>query len=74
MVDSSLEPVESTAKHFPELNVRYLRHWPPSATGQRNQVSGPVPPLQRSLALRKTTPPSRLMPSKTCSTSGKCRA
>jgi GT2 family glycosyltransferase len=36
VVDSSLEPVESTAKDFPELNVLYLRHWPPSATGQRN--------------------------------------
>jgi len=36
IVDASSEPVESVAIGFPELGVRYLRHWPPSAAAQRN--------------------------------------
>jgi glycosyltransferase involved in cell wall biosynthesis len=36
VVDASREPVEPVVKQFPELTVRYLRHWPPSASAQRN--------------------------------------
>jgi GT2 family glycosyltransferase len=36
VVDASREPVEPIVKQFPELAVRYLRHWPPSASAQRN--------------------------------------
>ena len=36
VVDASLEPVELVLAEFPELTIRYLRHWPPSAAAQRN--------------------------------------
>jgi GT2 family glycosyltransferase len=36
IVDASKEPVESLMAEFPELSIRYLRHWPPSAAAQRN--------------------------------------
>jgi GT2 family glycosyltransferase len=36
IVDASRESVESVVTAFPELRARYLRHWPPSAAGQRN--------------------------------------
>lgn len=36
IVDASSSPVEHVAAEFPELSVRYLRHWPPSAAAQRN--------------------------------------
>lgn len=36
VVDASREPVEPVMAEFPELNSRYLRHWPPSAAAQRN--------------------------------------
>ncbi len=36
IVDASAEPVEAVASEFPSLNVRYLRHLPPSAAKQRN--------------------------------------
>jgi len=36
IVDASSEPVELVVKGFPELTIRYLRHWPPSAAAQRN--------------------------------------
>jgi GT2 family glycosyltransferase len=36
VVDASTEPVEPLMKEFPELAIRYMRHWPPSAAAQRN--------------------------------------
>jgi GT2 family glycosyltransferase len=36
VVDSSNTPVEPVTGEFPELSIRYLRHWPPSAAAQRN--------------------------------------
>jgi len=36
VVDSSIEPVEPVTLEFPDLNIRYLKHWPPSAAAQRN--------------------------------------
>lgn len=36
IVDASNDPVEYVAKRFPNLNVLYLRHLPPSAAAQRN--------------------------------------
>ena len=36
VVDASAEPVESVVRDFSELNIRYLRHLPPSAAKQRN--------------------------------------
>lgn len=36
VVDASREPVETVIAEFPELTTRYLRHWPPSASAQRN--------------------------------------
>jgi GT2 family glycosyltransferase len=36
VVDASREPVEQVVRQFPELAIRYLRHWPPSASAQRN--------------------------------------
>lgn len=36
VVDASREPVEPVVREFPELTVRYLRYWPPSAAAQRN--------------------------------------
>lgn len=36
VIDSSARPSEDLAAHFPELTVRYIRHWPPSAAAQRN--------------------------------------
>jgi glycosyltransferase involved in cell wall biosynthesis len=36
VVDASIDPVEVVAKGFPELNLVYERHWPPSASAQRN--------------------------------------
>ncbi len=36
VVDASREPVEAVTAEFPELAIRYLRHWPPSAAAQRN--------------------------------------
>ncbi|WP_263353003.1 glycosyltransferase family 2 protein [Acidicapsa acidisoli] len=36
VVDASREPVEPVIAEFPELTTRYLRHWPPSASAQRN--------------------------------------
>ena len=36
IVDASREPVEFIVIAFPELRTQYVRHWPPSATAQRN--------------------------------------
>ena len=36
VVDASIETIEPLLAEFPELNTRYLRHWPPSAAAQRN--------------------------------------
>ena len=36
VIDASSEPVEQLVATFPELRIRYLRHWPPSAAAQRN--------------------------------------
>lgn len=36
VVDASADPVEGILKEFPNLNLRYLRHLPPSAAAQRN--------------------------------------
>jgi len=36
VVDASREPVESVVTALPELRMRYVRHWPPSAAAQRN--------------------------------------
>ena len=36
IVDASLKSVESVVTAFPELRIRYVRHWPPSAAAQRN--------------------------------------
>jgi glycosyltransferase involved in cell wall biosynthesis len=36
VVDGSSESVEAIVKEFPALPLRYLRHLPPSAAGQRN--------------------------------------
>jgi GT2 family glycosyltransferase len=36
VVDASREPAEPVIAGFPELAIRYLRHWPPSAAAQRN--------------------------------------
>jgi hypothetical protein len=36
VVDASREPVEPVIAEFPELTTRYLGHWPPSASAQRN--------------------------------------
>jgi len=36
IVDASQEPVTAVIAQFPELEIRHLRHWPPSAAAQRN--------------------------------------
>ena len=36
VVDASSEPAEPGVARFPELTIRYLKHWPPSASAQRN--------------------------------------
>jgi len=36
LVDSSSDPIQSLVAGFSGLNLRYLRHWPPSAAAQRN--------------------------------------
>ncbi len=36
VVDASTNPVEGILREFPALSLRYLRHLPPSAAGQRN--------------------------------------
>ena len=36
VVDASSDPVEHVLAKFPELAIRHLRHWPPSAAAQRN--------------------------------------
>jgi GT2 family glycosyltransferase len=36
IVDASSEAVESVVGGFPDLTIRYLKHWPPSAAAQRN--------------------------------------
>lgn len=36
IVDASREPVAALTAEFPDLTIRYLRHWPPSAAAQRN--------------------------------------
>jgi GT2 family glycosyltransferase len=36
IVDASATPVDRVLSEFPELNTRYMRHWPPSAAAQRN--------------------------------------
>lgn len=36
VVDASIEPIEDVIARFPELTIRYVRHWPPSAAAQRN--------------------------------------
>ena len=71
IVDASSEPVEPIIKEFPELAVRYLRHWPPSAAAQRNAGIGPLRQRRRLSALRMTTPHSSLRRLKTCWTFGK---
>jgi len=48
IVDASQTPVESVVAGFPELALRYLRHWPPSAAAQRNagiRACGPAAAL-----------------------------
>lgn len=40
IVDASREPVAPLVARFPELNIRYLKHWPPSAAAQRNAGIG----------------------------------
>lgn len=36
VIDASSDPVEHVVAEFPELAVRYLKYWPPSAAAQRN--------------------------------------
>jgi len=36
VVDASTDAVEPVVIEFPELPMRYVRHWPPSAAAQRN--------------------------------------
>ena len=36
VVDASTEPIAEVMTEFPELAIRYLRSWPPSAAAQRN--------------------------------------
>ena len=36
VVDASQPPAEHVIAAFPNLAIRYLRHWPPSAAAQRN--------------------------------------
>ncbi|MFZ0393023.1 MAG: glycosyltransferase [Terracidiphilus sp.] len=36
IVDGGSATVDSMVREFPELPIRYLRHWPPSAAAQRN--------------------------------------
>ncbi len=36
VVDASSAPVEEVIRAFPHLPVKYIRHWPPSASAQRN--------------------------------------
>ena len=36
VVDASSEPAEPVVARFPELIIRYLKYWPPSASAQRN--------------------------------------
>jgi len=36
IVDAGSEAVDCVVAEFPELTIRYLRHWPPSAAAQRN--------------------------------------
>lgn len=36
VVDASSEPAEPVVARFPELTIRYLKYWPPSASAQRN--------------------------------------
>jgi GT2 family glycosyltransferase len=36
IVDASLDPVEHVVRRFNDLNLTYERHWPPSASAQRN--------------------------------------
>ena len=37
VVDAGIKPIEPLLADFPQLNLRYLRHWPPSAAAQRNE-------------------------------------
>lgn len=36
IVDASQSPLDGIQNEFSPLNIRYLRHWPPSAAAQRN--------------------------------------
>jgi glycosyltransferase involved in cell wall biosynthesis len=36
VVDASRESIEPVIAEFPDLIIRYLKHWPPSASAQRN--------------------------------------
>jgi GT2 family glycosyltransferase len=48
IIDASQPPVEFILKQFPQLVIRYLPHWPPSATAQRNagiQACDPIATL-----------------------------
>ncbi len=36
LVDSSKNPIGDIIKEFPQLKIKYIHHWPPSASGQRN--------------------------------------
>lgn len=36
IVDSSADPVSAVEQEFPELNIKYIHHTPPSASAQRN--------------------------------------
>ena len=36
IVDSSANPVSAVTQKFPELNIKYIHHTPPSASAQRN--------------------------------------
>ena len=37
LVDSSENPITEIINDFPKLKVKYMRHWPPSASRQRNR-------------------------------------
>jgi len=44
IIDSSIEPVSGVKQEYPELNIKYIHHTPPSASAQRNIGIGSVDP------------------------------
>jgi glycosyltransferase involved in cell wall biosynthesis len=44
IVDSSAASVIAVTKEFPELNIKYIHHTPPSASAQRNRGIRAVDP------------------------------